>query len=100
MILAYLILIPLLTFSLWAFFKSSPKQINSNKIKIYNLGTIAVAISLCLSYAFKLRASMINGSDFGWWPVLTFIFSLVIIISTIFLSGILRNFVFFKNKNR
>ena len=100
MILAYIVLIPLLTFSLWAFFKSSPKRINSNKIKIYNLGTITVSMFLCLSYVFKLRASMINGSDFGWWPVLAFIFSLVIIIGTIFLSGILRNFVFFKNKSR
>ena len=100
MLLAYFILIPLFIFSLWAFFKSSPKQIIPYKIKIYNFGTIAVAICLCASYALKLRASMINGSDFGWWPVLVFVFSLVISIGTIFVSGILRNFIFFENKSR
>lgn len=98
MILAYLIFIPLFIFSLWAFFKSSPKQKHPYKIKIYNIGTIVVAICLCAGYSLKLRASMIDGSDFGWWPVLVFIFSLVISIGTFIVSGMLRNFIIFKNK--
>jgi len=99
MILAYIILIPLLIASLWIFFKLSPKQINTHNVKMYNFGTIALAIVLSIAYILKLRASMINGSDFGWWPVLSFMFSLAISIGIIFISGIIRNFIIFRNKN-
>ena len=98
MILAYIVLIPLLIIMLWGFFKTSPK-INSNNIKIYNSVTIILAIALSIAYSLKLRSSMINGSDFSWWPVLSFMFSLAISIGTIFVSGIIRNLLIFKNKN-
>jgi len=100
MLLFYIILIPLFIASLWLFFKTSPKQINSKSIKIYNLGAITLAIFLSFIYTFTLRASMINGSDFGWWPVLSFIFSLIISISVLFVAGIIRNFIIFRNKTR
>lgn len=99
MILAYIVLIPLLIIMLWGFFKTSPK-INSNNIKIYNSVTIILAIALSIAYSLKLRSSMINGSDFGWWPVLSFMFSLAISIGIIFVSGIIRNLLIFRNKNR
>lgn len=98
MILAYIILIPLLIVLLWAFFKTSPKA-NSKFIKIYNTCTIISAIVLSIIYSLKLRSSMIDGSDFGWWPVLSFLFSLAISIAVIFVSGILRNLLIFRNKN-
>jgi hypothetical protein len=97
MIIAYLILIPLLIFSLWLFFKYTPKTITTKKIKIYNYSTLALAVIASITYSLILRASMINGSDYGWWPVLAFIFSLVISIAIIFLSAIIRNLVIFRN---
>ena len=99
MILAYIVLIPLLIIILWGFFKTSPR-INSNNIKIYNFATIILAIALSIAYSLKLKSSMIGSSDFGWWPVLSFIVSLAISIGIIFMSGIVRNLLIFKNKNR
>ena len=99
MILTYIVLIPLLIIMLWGFFKTSPK-INSNNIKIYNSVTIILAITLSIAYSLKLRSSMMNSTDFGWWPVLSFMFSLAISIGIIFVSGIIRNLLIFRNKNR
>jgi len=97
-IIAFLVLIPLLILSLWIFFKYSPKGINAQVILAYNLTTFVVGVVLSIIYSLYLRESMINGSDYGWWPVLSFIFSFVITIGTLFVSGILRNFIIFRNK--
>ncbi|MFC1709951.1 hypothetical protein ACFL2J_07855 [Candidatus Omnitrophota bacterium] len=96
MILCYVIFIPLLIISLLLFFKFSPKHIEPNKIKIYNFSTIAFTVVLCIVFSLKIKASMMDGSDVGWWPVLAFIFSLIVSIATIFVSGIIRNFIVFK----
>ncbi len=96
--MAYFILIPSLFLLLWLFFKLSPKKSNPKTVVKYNLFTIVIAVALSVAYSFYLRASMINGSDFGWWPVLSFIFSLVITIGTLIVSGILRNFLIFRQK--
>ena len=99
MIVAFIVLIPLLIIMIWGFFRTSPK-INSNNIKIYNSVTIISAIALSIAYSLKLRFSMINSSDFGWWPVLSFMFSLSMSIGIIFVSGIIRNLLIFRNKKR
>lgn len=100
MILVYGLLIPLLIICLWIFFKSSPKQINPSKIKLYNFGTIILAIAVSVAYSLKLRTAMINDSDFPWWPVLSFMFSLLISVGIIFTLGILRNLLIFRNNKR
>jgi hypothetical protein len=98
MLIAYLILIPFLILSLWLFFKFTPKAINSKKVKVYNFCTLVLAVIASITYSLILRSSMINGSDYGWWPVLAFIFSLAISIAIIFLSAIIRNLIIFRSR--
>ena len=100
MIMTLIVLIPLLIISLLAFFKLSPQSSDPKKVKIYNLNTIVVAILLGIVFALRVRASMINGSDAAWWPIIAFTFSPAILIGTIFISGILRNLIIFRSKNR
>ena len=100
MIITLIVLIPLLIFSLFVFFKLSPKNLDSKKIKIYNLSTIIVAILVSLVFVLRVRSSMIDGSDAVWWPIIAFTFSPVAIIGTFLVSGILRNFIIFRNKIR
>lgn len=100
MIISCIVLIPLLITSLWVFFKNPPRNSDSKKVKIYNLSTIVVAIFLSIIFSLRVRASMINGNDAAWWPYIAFTFSPVVIIGTIFISGILRNFIIFRNKPR
>ena len=97
MIIVYLVLIPLLLISLWIFFKYNPKRADAKKVKIYNNGTLALAVIVSVIQSFILRASMIHGSDSGWWPVLAFIFSLMTSSGIIILSAVIRNFILFRN---
>jgi hypothetical protein len=97
MIIAYLVLIPLLLLSLWLFFKYTPKRADARKVKIYNNSTLALAVIVSFTLSLTLRASMIHGSDAGWWPVLAFVFSLMISIGIIVLSAIIRNFIVFRD---
>jgi steroid 5-alpha reductase family enzyme len=92
------VLIPLLVICLILFLKLLPQNADMQKIKSYNLGTILVAILLSVIFAVRVRASMINGSDEAWWPVIGIIFAPVIMIETIFVSGLIRNFIVFRNK--
>ena len=98
MIIPRIVLIPLLIISLLAFFKLSPQNPNPKKVKIYNLSTIMVAILLSIIYTAKVMAYMVGSSI--WWPYIVFICSSTIMIGTIFISGIIRNFIIFRNKNR
>jgi hypothetical protein len=97
MIIAYLVLIPLLLISLWLFFKYTPKRADARKVKLYNNSTLALAVIISVIQSLKLRASMIHGSDAGWWPVLAFVFSLMISIAIIILSAVIRNFIVFRD---
>ncbi len=70
------------------------------KVKKYNLSTVVVAILLSIVFALRVRASMIQGSDAAWWPYIACIFSPAVMVGVIFISGILRNLIIFRNKNR
>jgi len=86
--------------SLLVFFKLSPQTADLQKVKRYNLLTIVMAILLSILFSLKVRASMIDGRDAAWWPILAVTFSPAVMIVTIFVSGILRNFIVFRNKSR
>lgn len=97
MLIAYLVLIPLLLILLWIFFKYTPKRADARKIKLYNYGTLALTVIVSVIHSLILRASMIDGSDYGWWPLLAFVFSLMISTGIIVLSAVIRNFIIFRN---
>jgi hypothetical protein len=100
MITTLIVLIPLLIISLLFFFKLPPKNIALKKIKMYNLSTIVVAILLSVAFSLRVRTIMINGSDAAWWPIIAFTLSLAVLAGTISISGILRNLIIFRDKNR
>ena len=100
MITALIVLIPLLMISLFFFFKLPPKCADPKKIKIYNLVTLAVAISLSVMFSLRVRVIMINGPDAAWWPLIAFTFSLAVLAGTISISGLLRNLLIFRNKTK
>ena len=95
MILAYGMLVPLFIVTLWAFFRFSPKSSQSVVVKIYNIGALLIAIVLGGGYAVHLYVAM-SGADFGWWPVVASLAVLAISSVVLALSGLLRNFVFFR----
>jgi len=96
MIFAFIILGLLLILTLWKFFTLSPKNANPKDVLRYNIVTVLIALGVSIGMTLQIRASMINGSDSGWWPILSFISSLILMIITFFILGILRNHLFFR----
>lgn len=96
MVALYILLIPLFLVSLWIFFRFIPKIPKAIYVTMYNIATIVIMIVTCWAYGFYLYKDMSKGSDSGWWPVITFIFSLVISIIILSISFVFRNFVIFR----
>jgi len=96
MLVSYGTTIPLLIAVLWAFFYFSPKSANKRKLITFNVSTLVLAITASLMLVLYLKHSMEGGSDFGWWPVVSFLNSLVLSSIIIGLLGIVRNFIVFR----
>lgn len=92
-----IVLIPILAFSVWAFFWFTPSR-SSQRIAWYNAAVIVAGVSVCAAFSLWLRSQMIEGTDFGWWPVLAVLGSLVVFPTWLLFGGCLRNFVFFRQR--
>jgi len=97
MLVTYGTTIPLFIAVIWAFLHFSPKTHELAKVWLYNIATILFALSTSAAYVFYLKHSMETGSDFGWWPVVSLLSSLVLTSIIIGLSGLVRNFLVFRN---
>ena len=96
MLVTYGITIPLFLAVLWAFFRYSPKVNTPKKLRLFNIATILLAFIISAIYVIYLRHSMEGGSDYGWWPVLSLLSSLVISSLVIGLLGVARNYIVFR----
>lgn len=96
MIVIYLLLLPLFILSTFLFFKLSPHSHRQNIVHLYNFVTLFIVVIVCFCWGIILRIDMSRGTDFGWWPVITFIYSLVIATVVFAISGAIRNFIIFK----
>ena len=47
MIVGYGLLVPLFLITLWGFFRFTPRSSQSEKVHVYNIGAILVALALC-----------------------------------------------------
>jgi len=96
MLVTYGITIPLFLAVLWAFFRYSPKVSTPEKLRLFNIATMLLALSVSATYVIYLRHKMEGGSDYGWWPVLSLLSFLVISSIVIGLLGVVRNFIVFR----
>lgn len=98
MILAYGVLIPVFLLVLWAFFRFSPKRDGRRNVGLYNGLSVLVAVLSGGGYAWHLYVAMSAGPDSGWWPVLASGFFLATTIGVLGISGLMRNFVFYRRR--
>ncbi len=99
MILALIVLVPILLLSIWAFFKFSPKVEGRRGVLLFNLSVLVVGLLLCAFLTLKVYASMGNGPDRAWWPVLSALGSLVVFPMVLLLGGLVRNRLVFRTGN-
>ena len=93
MILSLIILIPFVLVAVWLFFKISPKNVNGNIIKIYNIIVILSALTACLLISLYCYRTTGQSVDRAWWPVLSVLGSLFVFPLILFIGGIIRHFV-------
>lgn len=91
--LALLVLIPLLVFSLWAFFHFTPPT-TGRGVRVFNSSAIVVGLLLCVGWSARTYLQMVGTVDRSWWPVVSALGSMAIFPVWLVLAGVLRRVVF------
>ncbi len=91
--LALLVLIPLLVFSLWAFFHFTPPT-TGRGARLFNLSAIVVGALLCVGWSVRTYFQMAGTVDRAWWPVVSALGSMAIFPVWLILAGVLRCVIF------
>lgn len=91
--LALLILIPLLVFSLWAFFHFTPST-TGRGARLFNGSAIVVGALLCVGWSARTYFQMVGTVDRPWWPVVSALGSMAIFPVWLLLAGVIRGVVF------
>jgi hypothetical protein len=93
MVLALLVLIPLLIFSLWAFFHFTPPT-TVRGVRVFNGSAVVVGALLCVGWSARTYLQMVGTVDRAWWPVVSALGSMAIFPVWLVLAGVLRRVVF------
>ena len=97
MILALIVLLPILVLSLWWFYKLSPGDAEKRLVRLYNMAVLVAGVVICTGISLKLRAMLADTPDRAWWPVLSAIFSLLVLPLWIAVCGVVRNLLVFRS---
>jgi cytochrome bd-type quinol oxidase subunit 2 len=98
MILALIVLLPILVLSLWWFYKLSPRDVEKRRVRLYNVAVLVVGVLICAGLTLTLRAMLADTSDRAWWPVLSAIFSLLVLPLWLAVCGVVRNLLVFRSR--
>lgn len=93
MVVALLLLIPLLVFSLWAFFHFTPST-TGRGVRLFNGSAIVVGALLCIGWSVRTYFQMAGTVDRAWWPVMSALGAMAIFPVWLILAGVLRCVIF------
>jgi len=99
MIFAFIVLVPILVFSVWGFLRFSPKVERRQRILLFNLSVLMVGLLLCALLTLKVHANLAAGHDRAWWPILSVLGTLVVFPVVLLAGGLFRNGILFKPPN-
>ena len=93
MIVALLVLVPIVSVVVWAFFRLSPSGAQSSTVLRFNVGALVVALVLAACWSVRTYLVMSPTVDVAWWPVISVLGALIIIPLVLGLAAALRTFV-------
>lgn len=98
MILIAVVLVPLLIFSLWLFFRFKPSGASVDSLRRFDMGFGIFALLALASTTLYFWQTTGQGVDRSWWPVLAGLSCLFILAVLLFLASIVRLVVFRKRR--
>jgi hypothetical protein len=93
MVLALMVLVPVLAFSAWAFYRCTPSA-TGHDMQRYNGTAVLVGALLCVGWSVRTHHQMVGTVDRPWWPVVSILGSMVIFPVWLGLAGVLRSVIF------
>ena len=97
MIIAFFTLVPFNVLVVWAYKRFWPAHVPAVAKMRYDMTVFSLAVIFCFSVTFHFFMALQESNDRAWWPMLSFIASLVIFPVTVTVGGLLRNMVLFKS---
>ena len=97
MIIVLIVLLPILVLSLWWFYKLSPRDAEQRLLWLYNTAVLIVGVLICAGLTLRLQAMLADTPDRAWWPVLSAIFSLLVLPLWLAVCGVVRNLLVFRS---
>ena len=99
MLVAYGVIIPVFLLVVTFIFVLSPKHHAVRKVRLFNGISVICAAGLSSGYVLYLKHAMEGGSDYGWWPVLSFHGVMVISGVVLTVAGLVRNIIVFRSSS-
>ena len=93
MIVVLLVLVPIVSVVVWAFFRLSPSGAQSRMVLCFNVGALVIALALAAGWSVRTYLVMSPTVDAPWWPVISVLGALTIIPVVLGLAAAIRSFV-------
>jgi uncharacterized protein YhhL (DUF1145 family) len=97
MLFALSLLLPLLGFFFWLFWRLSPARPDPRPLRWFNLAAIVLALAVGAVTILQVRESMAAAADHTWWPVVAAFYMLAVIPLCLAFAGAIRHFLFRSN---
>ena len=98
MILIAALLVPLLIFSLWLFFRFKPIGASPESLRRFDIGFGTIALLALASTTLYFWQTTGQGVDRSWWPVLAALSCVFILVVLLILASIVRMLIFSKRR--
>jgi len=92
-----MVAIPVIALSVWFYLKASPTGTTLKSRLGFESSVLAAEIVGCIWASYYSYATVGQGNDRAWWPVIAFIYCFVLIPGILILAAIARRLIY-RNK--
>ena len=93
MVVALLILVPIASVAVWAFFRFGPSNTERKTVLRFNLSALGIALLLAVAWCVRTYLVMSPTVDAPWWPIISALGALALFAFVLGVAAVVRNFV-------